>query len=205
MKRQSVNCILILAFIFCSAFASAETVAYRLTKVVSIYDEVTEITNGQKIYVHFSNDKSSFFLSKQDGSRAGWPDQSTGYASGFANQDVSSMINSTISSGTCRSVRDPLDFRFLRDENGVHIYSVTRPLLAITYGTYRSIYVTGNVTDFAKFNRDFSGINVFVDKEKGMYGIYPFVGFPGYDISTVKMFVFRKVEAPNVSGTDFIE
>jgi len=206
MKRQPTICIIILALIFCSAFAGAQTVAYRLTKIVTIYDEVIEVKDGQKVYVHFTNNKSTFYLSKQDGSRAGWPDASTGYASGFANQDVSSLINSQMSSGFCKAVRDPLDFRFQRDDNGLHIYSVSRPLLALSYdGTRRSIYVTGNVTDYAKFNNDFSGINVYVNKEKGMYGIYPFVPYPNYDINAIKMFVFRKVEAPNISGGDFIE
>ena len=195
MKTKSLLCLAVLCGIMlCPATLYAQTYAYRMVKIVSQYDEVTNLDNGRKVYVVFSDNMSRFYLGKQDGSRAGWPDASTGYVSGFANQDISSSWNGYSYSGISHAMRDPLDFHYVKTENGNHLYEVSRPLLALSG---RSIYVTGYTTDQVWFSGDFSRINTYISPEKGMYGFEPFVSLLGYDLRTIRTFVFEKVVAPN--------
>ncbi|MBR0038208.1 MAG: hypothetical protein IJP70_11305 [Bacteroidales bacterium] len=193
------NFLILTAAIFMAFFtaANAQTFAYRLVKTVSQYGETRDISNSQKIYVHFDNDYRTFYLAKYDGSRAGFPSEASGYACGFANQDIPSGN----ASGIFTSVRDPLDFQFDRDQDGVHIYHVTRPILGRDIPRGGVIYVAGYATDYAKFNGDFSRINVIINPDKGQYGIYPFIGFT-FD-KNVSTYVYQRVEAPNANPGTF--
>ena len=135
-------------------------------------------------------------MAKYDGSRAGFPDEATGYASGFANQDVPSGN----ASGIFKMVRDPLNFEFEGDQNGLHIYHATRPLLGRDFQR-QTTYVAGYATDYAKFNADFSRINVVLCSDKGQYGIFPFIGFMfNKNITT---YVYQRVEAPKPNPGTF--
>jgi hypothetical protein len=189
MRRTLFAFAAVFAVLFAGSVAKAQTYAYRLVKTVSQYGETRDINNSKKIYVCFTNDKRNFYLAKYDGSRAGFPDESTGYACGFANQDIPANA-----SGIFTTVRDPLDFQFDGDQNGVHIYHATRPLLARNFQT-GGIYVSGYATDYAKFNGDFSRINVIVNTEKGQYGIIPFIGF--MVDKNVSTYVYQRVDNPN--------
>ena len=174
MKRRFLlRSLVIMAIMLGAVTSQAQTVAYRMVKTVSQYGEVREIGSNDsrgryKTYVFFSNNKKTFYVAKYDGSRAGWPDEGSGYGSGFANQDVPANFT-----GVCTSVRDPMNFQYKSTQNGIKTYSCQRPLLARNLSN-GSVYITGYATDVVKFNEDYSRMNVIQDYDKGLYGIWPF-------------------------------
>ena len=201
MKR---NCLMIVVLVlnalsFGTVSIQAQTIAYKLVKTVSKDGEVYEVRNNDpsygnyKTYIHFTNNKSSFYIAKYDGSRAGFPDASSGYGCGFGNQDVSGNF-----SGISTAVRDPINFTYNKTQNGIKIYTASRPLLARNF-TNGSVYVSGKATDYAKFNADFSRLNVVQDASKGMYGLYPFKNIAEEGMTLV----FEIYKAPNSSGSVF--
>lgn len=172
-----------------------QTYAYRLTKAVSQDGEVRDIDNGMKVYVTFTNNKGTFYISKRDGSRAGHPDASTGYASGFNNRAVPSG-NYT---GFSRDMRDPQNFQYTGVQGDIRVYQNKRPILMLDVIS-RNIYVSDNTYDYAKFNADYSRINVIPSYEKGMYGEIPFgIGLSGWT-KEWKTFVYEQVKEANTDG-----
>lgn len=201
MEKKIVFAILIMAMFMEFGTIQAQTYAYRLIKKVSKYGEVKEVESSNKIYVTFKNNKNTFYISKRDGSRAGKGDLSTGYASGFNNMNL-----------------DPQNFNFSNKQNGVLIYKNNRPLRAIKPGVNtfdlshtgvgilvksEETYIYDYVIDYAKFNSDYSRINVIPNQETGTYGTIPF-GILKWDIqSDITTFVFERVKEPNANNQDF--
>jgi hypothetical protein len=158
--------------------------------------EVREDNNTDKIFVTFVKGKSSFYISKSDGSRAGFPDRSTGFASGFNNRYVPPHFT-----GMAHEVTDPQNFIFMNDAGQLHIYKNTRPVLVCVNG---SNVFSEYVYDYAKFNADYSRINVIVDPTDGSQGIFPF-GILKYScpIQDVAAYVFERIQQANVNNQDF--
>lgn len=199
MKQISFSTVLFMAlFVGATLHVKGQTYAYRLVKAISQDGEVRDINNGSKVYLTFSNNKSSFFLSKRDGSRAGWPDESSGWASGFNNQ----AIPDGNFSGISQNVRDPQNFKYTGTQGEIHVYKNDRPILMMNVMN-RNIYVSDYTVDYAKFNADFSRINVIPSYDKGMYGLIPFgIGLQGWS-GEWTTFVFEQVKAPNSNPGDF--
>lgn len=199
MNTRHLCAILVVAMLALCGTAHAQTYAYRLVKKVSKYGEVQEVSNSKKIYVTFQNGKSSFYISKRDGSRAGFPDESTGYASGFNN-------------GCGRDMLDPQNFQFSSSQGNLRVYTNSRPIRQPNPGSFGMNFnvrtqssITDYVTDYAKFNADYSRINVIPNSDKGMYGHIPFgIGLSGWNgNSDFTTFVYEQVKEPNVSNQDF--
>ena len=199
MKKLSLSAtIFLVLFASVTLHVKGQTYAFRLVKAISQDGEVRDINSNSKVYVTFSNNRSSFYLSKRDGSRAGWPNESSGWASGFNNQ----AIPSGNYSGFSQDVRDPQNFQYEGKQGDIHVYRNNRPLLAMNYMN-KSIYVSDYTVDYAKFNADFSRINVIPSYDKGMYGIIPFgIGLQGWTKEWTT-FVFVQVKAPNSNPGEF--
>lgn len=196
MKRNAIYVMLVMAMCLLCSTAFAQTYAYRLIKMVSRYGEVREVGNQEKIFITFVNNKSSFFVSKRDGSRAGQPTASTGYAIGFNN------ASNNMGYG---DYSNPQNFNFSRTEGGIHIYTNSRPIMEMNSNF--AWIISGYVTDYAKFNSDFSRINVIPSPDGGSRSVIPFgivfnTGWPRMyaDFTT---FVYEQVQEPNVSSQEF--
>lgn len=200
MNKQFMTCLAaIVAMTFSLASLHAEVYAYRLVKVVSPYGEETVIQNGKKVYINFTANKGSFYISMENGSRAGLPKPENGYASGFANQVVPARV-----SGIGRNEpADPIDFRFKRTtDRGIHIYEVSRPVRALDVISHVT-YIAGYVNDYAQFSNDFSRINVKLDKDKGYCGMWPFAAYSDYEATRDYTFVFEQVRKVVPTGEVF--
>ena len=62
-------------------------------------------------------------------------------------------------------------------------------------------YISDYTIDYAKFNADYSRINVVPSLEKGMYGLIPF-GLDHWEKEWTT-FVFEQVKEANGKGQDF--
>lgn len=180
-----------------SVVCYGQTYAYRKVKLIMNTGEVINLNSSTKIYVTFSSGKSSFYISKSDGSRAGWPDATTGYASGYNNSNTPANYT-----GFCNQVMNPQDFKYTNDSGNIHIYKNTRPIYQRVINQGDSF--TEYVYDYAKFNADYSRINVIIAPEKGSNGIYPF-GIQGLstDVQQYKAIVFERVKQANANNQDF--
>ena len=187
----------ILSFcLFClgESVVSGQTYAYHLVKLASNDGETMDVNENSKIYVTFTNSKGTFYISKSDGSRAGIPDASTGFASGYNNYEPNR-------GSWERRVRDPQNFQFVGLKNDVWIYKNVRPNLAteISFNGTR-VYVSGYGVDYVKFNSDYSRINLIPDfTNMGLGGIMPFGITRAYG-GKWTTFIFEQVKAPVIGG-----
>lgn len=197
-----VLCLIILTGTVCQG----QTYVYKRVKTIMKTGEVQEDNYNYKVYITFTNGKSSFYISKSDGSRAGAPEEATGFASGFNNMDVyvgggSGLNIDKIGFGT-PAVRDPQNFKFTNNAGEIHIYKNTRPILSVGY---QQLVISEYVYDYAKFNADYSRINVILDPTKGRAAIFPF-GVQDYSscpIKNVAAYVFERVQQANVNNQEF--
>lgn len=197
MKQMYFSIIILVMMLMGTTLpVQGQTYAYRLTKVVSEDGEVRE-GSGRKVFVTFTNDKGTFYISKRDGERAGRGDASTGYASGFNNQKIVISSSGYLIDNTGFSrgeVRDPQDFQYTGTQGDIHVYKNKRPLLVLDRISH-NIYIRDYTLDYAKFNADYSRINFIPSFETGDYGLIPF-GISKGD-KAWKTFVFEQVKEAN--------
>lgn len=197
MKKSLLCLTLFVLMCVVTNFIQAQTYAYQLVKKVSKYGEVIEYKSNQKVYITFTDNKNSFYMAMRNGSRAKIPDAASGYASGYANRAGNQVV-------------DPVNFKYKETHNGVKIYSCSRPIrqrnfnysgLLLHWELNSGSVIQDYVTDYAKFNSDYSRINVVPNLSQGGYGVLPF-GIMAYE-QDITTFVFQRVEEPNVKDQVF--